>query len=90
MSSETNDLKLEIKMLQSTLLELQSIADECSDHASSFLALLNFLPHIQHDEPFHFLRHWMEGSWEVCHQWDEEIMQYCPELFDDIFGGESK
>jgi hypothetical protein len=53
---------------------------------SSYLALLKWLPNC--DEPMHFLTHWMEGSWEICHQWDDDIMEHCPLLFDDIFQGE--
>tara|TARA_R110000851_G_scaffold72413_4_gene160452 strand:- start:2099 stop:2326 length:228 start_codon:yes stop_codon:yes gene_type:complete len=66
---------------------LENVIKELESHNESFLALLNFLPHCY--EPMEFLRHWMEGSWEYCHEWDEEIMESCPELFAAIYAGET-
>jgi hypothetical protein len=75
-----------IKELRSTRRELRTQNILLTSENGSYLALLKWLPDC--DEPMHFLTHWMEGSWEICHQWDDDIMEHCPLLFDDIFQGE--
>jgi hypothetical protein len=78
---------LDLDKMSKDLSVLCDLIEDLESHNESFLALLNWLPHC--DDPMEFLRHWMEGSWEHCHEWDEEIMECCPELFAAIFGGET-
>lgn len=66
--------------------ELEQEVKDLERGQSSFLALLEILPHIE--EPMLFLSHWTEGDWDVCHEWDDEINGINPDLFDAIFEAE--